>query len=69
MFDNIVIKPSQGEIVPFSPETTKETAGFYIMQPFAKPHLKPERCDKLVVDRDIVGLGNNGLHFTVFLFL
>ena len=58
MSDNIVLKPTQGEIASFSPQTTKETTSFHMMQPFAKPRFKPERCDKLV-DRDVVGLGNN----------
>lgn len=56
VFDNIVLKPTQEEIASFSPQTTKETIGFHVMQPFAKPLFK--RCDKLLVDSDIVGLGN-----------
>ena len=68
MFDNIVLKPTQGEIVPFSPETTKETTGFHVMQPFAKLRFKPDRCDKFVVAKDVVGLGYNHVCTSLYFY-
>lgn len=59
MLDNIVLKPIQGKIASFSPQNTKETTSFHVMQPFAKLRFKPDRRNIFVGGRDVVGLGNN----------
>lgn len=59
MFKNSVLKSTQGEIVLCSPETTKETTGFHMMQPLPNRSSNQVDAINLFVDRDAVGLGNN----------
>lgn len=64
VFVNTVLKTTQDEILPFSPQTPKETTGTNIDTPLPNINLK-QRYDRTVVNRDFVGFSNN--HFCTLL--